>query len=70
MMIYRVQHAIVSSQRSAAGITTIVHIPIGGVVELREEPRRVGLIEVVWDEQRLRILAMDLFDYAERVAAT
>jgi hypothetical protein len=47
-----------------------VHIPIGGVVELREEPRRVGLIEVVWDEKRLRILAMDLFDYAERVAAT
>ncbi len=70
MMTYRVQHPIVSSQRGAAGITTIMQIPIGGVVELRDEPQRAGLIEVVWDGKRLRIFAMDLFDYAEYVVET
>jgi hypothetical protein len=69
-MIYRVIRPIVSSHRTPAGSTTIVHIPIGGIVELREEPHRVGLVEVVWDGKRFSIFAMDLLDCAERVAAT
>lgn len=69
-MMYRTNHAIVSSHRSAAGTTTIVPIPIGSVVELLEERQRSGLVEITWEGKHLRIFSMDLFDCAERITAT
>jgi hypothetical protein len=69
-MMYRVQHPIVSSHITPGGTATIVPIPIGGMLEVGEEPGRVGLIQVIWNGKRVRIFAMDLFDCAEPVAPT
>jgi hypothetical protein len=67
MMIYRVQHPIISVHGIPEGSTSIVDIPVGSVMEVSLEPQRVGTVEVMWEGQRLRIFSVDLIDCAERI---